>query len=182
LTEDIAVAFTATPSEHLVPGQPIDFVLTVTNLGDEPVTPVVLRSSFFLHEIQFIAQQDCFLVVSIADGEDFFVYFFSWYVAGAVGGPPLEAGESRACQFQMALTSEAPAEYPFTFGLSDSHSDSNPENDQVTLILRRGDILPTVLPVNVPVAMWLLGFGMVTVAGCAIRRRQGHMGIAWDRV
>lgn len=32
-TEDIAVAFTATPSEHLLPGQPIDFVLIVTNLG-----------------------------------------------------------------------------------------------------------------------------------------------------
>lgn len=172
LRNDIAVTFTATPSDQLSPGEPIDFVLTASNLGDVPVTFVVLRSSFFLHEIQAISQQDCILVTTVADGDDFFVYYFSWYVAGAVGGPPLEAGESRTCHFQMALTSEAPAVFPFTFGyVSDSPPDSNPDNDQATVILRRGDIAPVAIPMLSPAFLLILAIGLAIAACHAGRRR-----------
>jgi hypothetical protein len=172
LTEDIGVTFSASPTENLVPGQPIDFELTVTNHGDESVDFLALSSSHFVHEI-VSGPSDCGLVTVVADGENFYEFWRTWYVSGAAGGAPLEAGESRTCHFQMALTYEAPVSYPFTFGLPDFFTDPNPDNDRVTLILRRGDLAPVAVPSLSAYAMLLL-VAMLAIAACLGFRRFGR--------
>lgn len=169
LTEDVGVEFAVTSSSPFLPGEPIDFVLTVTNHGDESIEFLALLSSTFVHEL-FPGPADCFLITQVGDGKDFYIYNLAWFVSGAAGDGPLEPGESRTCHFQMALTSAAPAVFPFTFGLPNYYTDPNPANDRFTLYLRRGDLLPTTLPSNSPLALVLLGLGLVVAARSRIRR------------
>jgi hypothetical protein len=169
LTEDVGVAFSVTSSSPILPGEPINFVLTATNHGDDPVEFLALSSSYFVHEI-VSGPADCTMGIIVADGDGFFVYYLTWYLAGALG-EPLEPGETRVCHFQMALTSAAPAVYPFTFGLPSYYTDPNPANDRVTLYLRRGDLAPTTLPSNSALAMLLLSLGLMVAAGFGMRGR-----------
>lgn len=169
LTEDVGVEFAVTSSSPLLPGEPINFTLTATNHGDDPVDFLALSSSHFVHEIE-PGPADCTMGIVVADGDGFFVYYLNWYIAGAIG-EPLQPGESRVCHFQMALSTVAPAVYPFTFGLPSYYTDPNPANDRVTLYLRRGDLAPTTLPSNSPLALLLLGLGLVLSAGWSMRRQ-----------
>lgn len=163
LTEDIGVSFSAMPTENLVPGDSIEFELTATNHGDEAVDTVTLSSSDYVDEIVRVGS-DCTLITVVADGEDFFFYYLNWYLAGA-GGPPLEAGESRTCHFQMTLTPAAPAVYDFTFGLPTYYFDPNPSNDRVTVTLQRGDLAPVAVPSLSAYAMLLL-VATLAIAAC----------------
>lgn len=168
LTEDVSVSFSVTSNNPIMPGEAIDFVLSATNHGDEAITFLALSSSYFLHEI-FPGPADCAMGIVVADGDDFFVYYLNWYVAGALG-EPLQPGESRVCHFQMALTDDAPPVFPFSFGLPSFFTDPNPANDRVTLYLRRGDLAPATLPSNSPLAMLLLGLSLTFAAAAGIRK------------
>ncbi len=167
---DISVHLSAQPSVGLVPGQPIDFTLSITNHGPEPVSRVTLLSSDFYDQFDLnFGTADCEnLVVIITDGE-FFYYNLVWYPADFV---ILEVGETRTCHFALALSSQAPPIWPFSFGLADIDEDINPANNVSTVILRRGDIAPAALPTISPYVSLLLALGLATSACRAVRRRR----------
>ncbi|MBK8124218.1 MAG: hypothetical protein IPK54_11825 [Dokdonella sp.] len=167
---DISVHLSAQPSTGLVPGQPIEFTLNITNHGPEPVNRVTLLSSDFYDQFDLdFGTTDCEnFVVIITDGEVFH-YNLVWYPADFVA---LEVGETRVCHFALALSSQAPPIWPFSFGLATIDEDINPANNVSTVILRRGDIPPTALPMISPIISLLLALGLATVACLAISRVQ----------
>jgi hypothetical protein len=167
---DISVHLSAQPSVGLVPGQPIDFTLSITNHGPEPVSRVTLLSSDFYDQFDLnFGTADCEnLVVIITDGE-LFHYNLVWYPADFV---QLEVGETRTCHFTLALSNQAPPIWSFSFGLAYTDEDINPANNVSTVILRRGDMAPAALPTISPYVSLLLVLGLATSACRAVRRRR----------
>ena len=168
---DISVHLSAQPSVGLVPGQPIDFTLSITNHGPEPVSRVTLLSSDFYDQIDLsVGSGTCenFLLL-VFDEKTTFHFNYVWYPADFVA---LEVGETRACNFTRALSSQAPPIWPFSFGLAYIDEDINPANNVSTVILRRGDIAPAALPTISPYVSLLLALGLATAACCAVRRRR----------
>jgi hypothetical protein len=173
LPSDVGVTLTATPSANLVPGQPIDLTLTVTNYGQFPVTELPLSSSQFVDELNLISSSgDCFVVTIVADLQNGGFYdFLSWLVTIS---EPFNAGETLTCHFLIALTSQAPQALPFSFGLPPDVADPNPSNDRVTVLLLR-----PVEPVPALSSVWLLLLaGMVVIAGYLFERRSTQVGVS----
>lgn len=170
IPSDIAVSLSADKTTDLHPGEVITFTLAATNVGNQPAFPVVLASSHFVDEFNFVSA-DCVLVTVVADGKDFYEYWFTWYAAALPGAPPILPGDSRICRFQFALTTHAPAVYPFTFGLPSFFTDPNPDNDNATVVLRRGDLAAHELPVDSPIVLLLLALGMMVIGGYETQAR-----------
>lgn len=171
IPSDIGVTLSATPSTNLVTGQPIDVTVSVTNYGPEPAPQIGVVSSTFVNEFgQFVTNpSECFLFVTVVDAVPTAHYYINWDVANVLGVPgsqPLNAGETRTCHFQFALTSSAPAVVRFSLLVPSFFSDVNPSNDSATVILQRA---PHPIPaLSTPSLLLLAGF-LVLVA--AIFRR-----------
>ena len=165
---DIGVTLTATPTSNLVPGQFVDFTLTVTNYGPQATSLLVLDSSHFTNEIaQFVTNpSECYLVATIADAVEPYAYI-SWYVAGLPGQTDFLVGETLTCHFQFALSAQAPASWPFTFSVSTFDPDINSANDVGTVTLRRAvaAVSATPVPVLSP-ATWFLLVVLLAASAC----------------
>jgi hypothetical protein len=172
---DISVAFTAQPDSGLVPGQPIIFTLTVTNLGPEPVP--ASGSKFSLYSSDFFDQfdvssagtADCLGFGAIVSDGKTFHYNLVWFPTFLSQGE-LAVGEIRSCHFTLALSNQAPAVWPFSFGVAEFFADLNPENNISTVILRRGDIAPIAVPALSFQALMLLIVALASMACSAFLR------------
>jgi len=165
---DISVELTAQPNSGLVPGQPIVFTLSVTNIGPESVPTSEYRFALFSSDIydQFdtsFGLVDCQGYAAIvSDGKTF--YFTLVWSPTFLDQGALEVGETRTCHITLALSNQAPAVWPFSFGVADFFDDLNPDNNVSTVILRRGDIAPVAVPtLSIPVFILLI----VTLASMA---------------
>lgn len=167
---DLAVQFSAEPTDGIESGQTIHFTVSVTNHGPEPVESVTLMSSNFVDEFYLDnATADCqAFLTRITDGNGFYYYNQIWYPAFF---STLEVGEARTCHFTLDFSHLAPPVFPFSFGLASYETDLNPANDTQAVVLRRGR-LPATLPTLSPQAQILLGLGMLACAGLAIRHRR----------
>ena len=168
LPSDVSVTLTATPSVDLVPGQPITFTLSVTNLGPVPVHVLGIDSSAIYDQFDLhTAQVDCTaIVLNVVDGETTFYYYYQWYPAFF---SDLAVGETRACHLTLALTSQAPAVMPFSFGLPSFIADPNPSNDRVTVLLQQ-QVVPSI-PALSPAMLLLLAGVLAATAGIVYLRR-----------
>ncbi len=171
---DLSVDFTAQPSSSLVPGQPIEFTVTVTNHGPEPVPAVgsnlaLFSSDFYDQFDSSFGSADCQgYTVFVSDGDAFhfnLVWFPTFQDQGA-----LEVGESRSCHITLALSNQAPAEWPFSFGVAESFDDINPDNNVSTVILRRGDMAPIAVPTLSTYALLLLIVALALLANTTFAR------------
>ncbi|HOX70901.1 MAG: hypothetical protein WAS23_01540 [Dokdonella sp.] len=170
IPSDISVHLSAQPVINLEPGEPIVFTLTIINHGPQPVEHATLISSDFFDQIDLSSGgMDCpGFFLSVTDGETF--NFNYWWDPTLLDGP-LAIGESRSCQFTRAMTSQSPLAWPFSFELLGYYEDINPANNISTVILRRGDIAPTAIPMLSPTVMLLLAIALATTACCAFRER-----------
>jgi Domain of unknown function DUF11 len=169
LTSDVGVTLSASPTTQLATGQPINFTMTVTNYGPDPIPVVEVLSSMWLNQISPISynQSECTLVVLVLDGVTP-SYSMSWIIAGLPGQPVFAAGETRTCHFSLSLTAAAPAAMSFDFGLPSFIPDTNPANDTGTVLLQRAiDPIPTLSSLM----LLLLSGLLVTTAGIAWRSR-----------
>lgn len=174
---DISVELTAQPSSGLVPGQPIVFTLTVTNQGPEVVpasdSKFALFSSDFYDQfdVSFPGTADCLgFGAIISDGKTFH-YNLVWIPTFLSQGA-LAVGESRSCHFTLALSNQAPAAWPFSFGVAEFFKDINPDNNVSTVILRRGDIAAVELPALSFYTFMLLTAALASMAWLALIRRR----------
>lgn len=176
LPSDVGVSLTASPVTNLQPDQPIDMTLTVTNYGPADVPTLLLDSSIYADELNVVSTNpsECYLVLLVIDlSNGTSEYQLQWWPAGLGAFPPLEAGTTITCHFQIALTQRAPSPYSFSFGLhSNFETDSNPTNDRATVTLQRAPAAP---PAPVPgLSTTMLGLLAALSAGCAaqtLRRR-----------
>jgi hypothetical protein len=145
---DISVRFSASPDTDLITGQLIDFSLSATNLGPEPVQQTVLFSSdIYLHELEFVSVVSCTnLAGVIGNGPGLPFFSLHWYLTL---DRPLGVGETRTCTFRFNLGSAAPVRYEFRFATSGNYPDINPDNDSASVFLRRRvEAIPLLSPFN----------------------------------
>ncbi len=163
---DISVSLTAVPNINLVPGEPIVFTLSATNLGPEPVDRLLLISSDFYDQFgPSSAPNDCPGLGIVAYDGATFHYNFWWYPTDA---GILAIGETRVCNLTLTLTSQAPQTTPFSFGLAFFYQDINPDNNSATVYLRRAIApIPALSMATALLLMALLAFS----ATLAARRR-----------
>jgi hypothetical protein len=175
LPYDVDVTLTASPTDDLVPGQPIDMALSVTNNGTGDLSTVLVTSSVYVDEMKFVSvnADECFLFVVVGDlaggGYD---YRTEWWVSLPDLSPPIAAGETRVCHFQIALTELAPATYTFSFGLPDSFHDPDPSNDRATVVLHRAAGVPTQVPTLSVAMLWLLAALSASIGIAALKTRR----------
>lgn len=146
LPTDIAVRMTASQTENLVIGEPIDFHVFVTNNGPEPVSEFVLISTDLRDEFNISTAQavKCrVLGVQVAEPPDPH-YNYWWFPA--LTQPPLAVGETRECHLRLALFDLAPDEFIFGFGLAYFQEDLDASNNIRSVILRRGQVVPVAVP------------------------------------
>jgi hypothetical protein len=175
-SSDVGVTLTATPTTGLLPGQPINMTLSVTNYGPDPLPVVPATSSVYVDEMNLVSVTSgaCILGVVVGDlatgGED---YRIVWFVAG-VQAPPLAVGETRTCGFQIALTQYAPSPYTFSFRLTpDSfYIDPNPSNDTATVVLQRAAVAPNPVPALSTAMLCLLAGLSAGLAAQTLRSRR----------
>jgi hypothetical protein len=169
LTSDVGVTLSASPTTQLTTGEPINFTMTVTNYGPDPIPVVEVMSSMWLNQIFPISYDpsECTLIVSVLDGVTP-SYSMSWIIAGLPGEPVFAANETRTCHFSLSLTAAAPAVTPFSFGLPSFITDLNPDNDAVTVLLQRAiDAIPTLSSMM----LWLLAGLLAAMTGIVQRVR-----------
>jgi hypothetical protein len=178
LPSDVGVTLTASPTTNLQPGQPIDMTLTVTNYGPAAVPILVLSSSIFVDEMYVASTNpdECYLLLDVIDlSNGTAEYELDWTVAG-LGGvlPPMPAGLTLTCHFQIALTRSAPSTYNFSFGLPPTYeTDPNPSNDRATVTLQRTPAArPTSLPALSTMMLCLLAGLNAAFAVRALRHPQ----------
>jgi len=162
---DIDVTLTATPTNNLVPGQRIDFTLTVTNLGPATVQNVVVQSSPIYGEFDLNnGTVDCqHMAVEVADTATDFYYLLNWFLAAPFGDFP--AGETRTCHISFLITAQASAVTPFSFGLPSDYVDINSGNDSATVFLQRAPAAPVAIPALSSATLLLLVALLAVTAG-----------------
>jgi len=167
---DVSVTFTAVPTSGLVVGQPIDFTLTVTNIGPNQINDLLVESSNFVFEFGAFSQVtgDCFLLTRVSDTTTGFFYNLDWFVTGSsTGSKPLAVGQTVTCHFRTSLSSSAPTTTLFSFGLPSYYTDVNPANSRATVTLQ--EVLP-VVPTISRLAEMLLGALLLAVGSSIVRR------------
>jgi hypothetical protein len=172
IQSDIGVTLTASPTTDLLPGQPIDMTLSVTNYGPDPEPNVPVISTMFVDEMYQVSTDfdECVLDLIVSDFAGGHEFNIEWSVAG-LGPPPIAAGETRTCHFQIALTRHAPSPYTFGFGLF-YVSDPNPGNDNAAVVLNRAAAPPPQpVPTLSTAMLCLLAGWSAGLAGLALRRR-----------
>lgn len=170
IPSDISVHLSAQPDRNLRTGQAIEFTLSTTNHGPEPVQQEALISSdVYLDELVFGSVVSCphFLAaVGNGSGQPFTTYF--WYLTQ---DRPLAVGETRTCTFRLKYGPKAGSSYAFSFARSGNYPDINPANDSATVILRRW---ANAIPLLSPIALILLACALAALAGRSLstaRRR-----------
>lgn len=146
LPTDIGVRMSASQTENLVIGEPIDFFVFVTNNGPEPVNKFILISSDLRNEFNISTAQvvSCnFLAVQVSEPPD--QYYNYWWLP-TLSQPPLAVGETRECHLRLALFDLAPDEFIFGFGLAYFHEDLDASNNIGSVVLRRGHVVPVEVP------------------------------------
>lgn len=159
LPYDVGVTLTASPTDGLLPGQPVDMTLSVTNNGTGELPTVLVTSSVYVDEMKFVSvnADECFLFVVVGDlAGGSYDYRTEWWVSLPDLSPPIAGGETRVCHFQIAMTELAPATYMFSFGLPDSFHDPDPSNDRATVVLHRAAAAPTPVSTLSVAMLWLL--------------------------
>jgi hypothetical protein len=165
IPSDVAFIMSAEPANGIEPGDFVTLTLSATNLGPEPVTTVILLSSHFVEELDFVATTCEDFGSFVTDLGDGYYYTFTWYPARAVTGSTLAVGQTRTCTLTFAMTAHAPDVYPFRFYIPDYFQDINPANDSATVYLRRVPTAPpTPVTANGRIAALLLG-GLLLFAG-----------------
>jgi len=139
---DIGVTLNAAPDTNLVPGQPINLTISVTNYGPGSAGYLVLQSSTFFDQFSnFVADpNECHLFGTVADAYPTPYYYLNWEIAnvlGVPGSPPFASGETRTCHLQFALTQQAPGVSRFSFGVPSYFIDLNQSNDVAAVVLRQ---------------------------------------------
>jgi hypothetical protein len=172
LPSDVGVTLEASPTTGLMPGQPIDITVSVSNLGAKELPIVVTMSSIYVDEMQLVGvnPDECFLFVLVGDlSNGGYDYRIEWDPASPDFAPPLAPGETRVCRFQIALDASAPASYEFSFGLPDFFHDPNPGNDRATVTLHRAAAVPVQVPALSGTMLWLLAALSASVGMLALR-------------
>jgi Domain of unknown function DUF11 len=174
LPGDVSVALSATPRVNLVPGQRVEFTVTVTNLGPAEIAqPFLLSSSMIVDELDtgYTESSDCVVITEVVDlrnGGSY--YLLNWEV---IGLPPdvqtLEVGGSVTCRFSEAVTSAFPPNFLFGMSLATLWTDPNPNNNSVSVLLQRAPIAAPAM--TVWALLVLAGSLMLTGAIGYIRRR-----------
>lgn len=176
---DISVGLAAQPSSGLVPGQPIVFTLAVTNNGPESVDDynLALYSSDILDQFDASSgSTDCQgYTVVVSDGKTF--HFNIVWSPTIQGQGALEVGETRSCHISLALSSQAPAVWPFSFGVADFFDDLNPDNNVSTVILRRGDVAPVAVP-TLSISMLVFFIVVLATVACAEFARNSNFRVS----
>jgi hypothetical protein len=165
LPSDISVELTAEPNVNLQSGQRVNFTISITNHGPEPVTSLGLQSSPIYDELDvFTASADCdnHIVLAVVDLEDSFYYLYNWYAVWP--DDPMDVGETRNCYLSLDFTPWAPSVFPVTFDMS-SYADLDPSNNSVTVFLRRPVAVVEPVPTLSPIWLGLLGCVLVATAG-----------------
>jgi len=168
IPSDVSVALSASPTTDLAPGQIIDFTLSFTNHGSEPIAFLSLHSNDFLSEYDLSKNSnDCVLTVVTVDGDTFFEYYYSWLPTLFAEIAP---GETRVCHFKSALSASAPPVVALTFRLGGDLVDQNPSNDAATVYLRRR--LESIPFLSVATGLTLIGLiALIGIVGVRIRGR-----------
>jgi hypothetical protein len=176
---DISVELSAQPNSGLAPGQPIVFTLAVSNLGPEPVDDynfALFSSDFYdQFDVSFPGTADCQGFGAIVSDGKTFHYNLVWSPTFLSQGPLL-VGETRSCHFTLALSNQAPAAWPFSFGVAEFFVDLNADNNVSTVVLRRGDIAPIAVPTLSFQLMMALIFALASIACIAVSRINGSRG------
>lgn len=160
LPSDAAFTLSASATDNLLPGQPIDIFLSVTNSGSAELPLILATSPSFMDEFQLLTvDPDFFFIVIISDlSTGGFEYLIEWDVAAAyLDIPPLAPEETRTCHFQIALGASAPRDYPFAFGLMPGFDDTHPGNDRPIVVLHRATVSAAAAPVPSSTPLLLVG-------------------------
>lgn len=172
LPSDISVGLTAEPSDNLQSGQRVNFTISVTNHGPEPVDRLAIGSSQIYDELDvFTASSsgcDGDLILAVADLEDTFYFLYTYYAA--VQESPLAVGETRTCYLNLEFTPWAPSVFPVTFAMAAFETDLDLGNNSVTVFLRRP--VAVVEPVPTLSSIWLGLLWCLLVATAGIWRTQ----------
>jgi hypothetical protein len=166
---DVQITFTASPTDHLAPGQPIQATLIITNLGPNPVKQLIVESSHYVDEFYFTSG-DCqhvgLIVEDFANGYD---YITVWFAVNAINAQitQLDVGQSLTCHLSLVLTPAAPLTYSVSFGMPDDYIDINPSNDRATITLQQA--IPAV-PATTRWSLALLALLMAGLAAALVRR------------
>lgn len=147
IPSDIGVTLAASPTTNLRPSQPIDMTLSVTNFGPNTEPLVVVSSTVFVDEMSVVSTNfdECLLQLIVGDlSNGGYDYRINWDVADP-DSPPIAAGETRTCHFQIALSQHAPSPYTFGFNLFYVF-DPNPRNDSASVVLERAVEAPASVP------------------------------------
>jgi hypothetical protein len=159
---DISVTLTAEPSVNLQSGQRINFTISVTNHGPEPVDRLAFASSLIYDELDVFSGSssgcDGDMVLQVLDFETYFYYRFAYYVADP--NTPMAVGETRTCQLSLDYTQWAPPVFPVTFDMS-IFDDLYPSNNSATVVLRRAVVAAQPVPSSSLTASGLLVFALV---------------------
>ena len=177
LPSDVSVALSADPAFRLEPLEPINFTLTVTNNGPNPV-PLLVVNSAAIYDDQFTVYDgtsDCGLITSVADGPTSYWYYREWYLASEVlGYPPLDPGEVRTCHFTESLWYSAGRETSYSFGIPETWSDPDPSNNIATVDLFRA--VPTVpIPAASGFSLAALAAFLAAMASRFVRSQAGQV-------
>jgi uncharacterized protein DUF11/exosortase sorting signal-containing protein len=172
LPADVSVSLTAEPNSNLQSGQRIEFTISVTNHGPEPVTLVDVLSSPIYDELDInTATADCgntlgLIVVDLSDG---FYYVYDWDPTLEL--TPLMVGETRTCHLNLAFTQWAPDTFSLTFSMPYWLIDLDSSNNSATVTLRRaGQGTATPVPTVSPLSLAVLSALLALLA--AVRRRK----------
>jgi uncharacterized repeat protein (TIGR01451 family) len=163
LFTDVSVTMTATPAANLVPGQQVQFTVTVTNLGPVPIQqPIAITSSNIVGDVLSNGSSDCGIlpiVVDLRTGGSY--YYLLWEVFGQSEAPNFAVGDSVSCHISESITPQTPPIFDFSMGLDPYWSDIDPSNNSATVALQPAPI-PT--PALSTWALLLLT-GLVVLAG-----------------
>ncbi|MEO5625615.1 MAG: hypothetical protein ABIQ70_06390 [Dokdonella sp.] len=162
---DISVAFTAEPNVNLQSGQRVNFTLSVTNHGPDPVNRLALGSSPIYDELDVSSYSssgcDGALLLGVVDLENSFYYLYAYQVVGP--DSPMAVGETRTCRFSLDFTQWAPPVFSLTFDMR-TFDDLDPSNNAATVVLRRAVVAPTTVPSSSPAGLGLLVLVLLVTA------------------
>jgi hypothetical protein len=177
LPSDISVALTAVPSDNLQSGQRVNFTISVTNHGPEPVDRLAIASSPIYDELDvFTASSsgcDGDLILAVADLEDTFYFLYVYYAA--FQELPLAVDETRSCYLSLDFTPWAPSIFPLTFDMS-AFDDLDPSNNSATVFLRRPVAFAAPVPTLSPIWLGLLACLLMAITGILRTQSNARLG------
>lgn len=174
LPSDVSVAVSAEPTSNLVPGQPVTFVVAVTNNGPAPLLNFGISSSpLYPEQIDLYGSTtDCAVVVtSVTDGTLDYYYDVTWYPTDSSytssNDLPLAVGETRSCHFTFPVGFAPPPTFTIDFHLGNLWNDTNATNDMGSVRLRLAAAVEAAPMFTLP-AEGMLTFGLLALAALSL--------------